>query len=105
MTTAITVWLQHENNITVLIYTDNKNIVDIWFSGSTQSVHTNDGHHTIIFFTATRNIDIKLQHVYGYNNTAADLLSRLQVPKFRRQFTGADEEMSAIPANIWDICK
>ena len=102
---AICTWLEDKNNINVLIYTDNKNIVDIWYSGSTQCKDMMDIIRYLFFFTAKRNINVQLQHIYGYNNTAADLLSRLQVPRFKQRFPDADEEMSVIHTDIWAICK
>ena len=105
MATAILTWLRDINNANVLIYTDNKTIVDIWHTGSTKCQDMMAIIRHLFFFTAKRNIRVTLQHVYGYNNTNADLLSRMQVGQFRGRCRMSEEHESKVPTDIWDICK
>ena len=102
--TAILTWLRHVQDKTVLIFTDNKTIVDIWYTGSTRCTIMMSILRHLFMFTAKRNILIKLQHVYGYNNIAADLLSRLQVQRFKSRYPEANEHRSIIPTAIWNTC-
>ena len=103
--TAIVTWFQNHNNVKILIYTDNKTIVDIWYTGSTKCRDMMAIIRYLFFFLAKRDLKVTLQHVYGYNNKAADLLSRLQVHQFKERTPGADEKMSTVPPEIWALCK
>ena len=55
----------------------------------------------LFFFLAKRNINVRLKHIYGYRNTHADSLSRLQVDAVKTsQF---DPLPMAVPDHIWNI--
>ena len=103
--TSVCTWFAHNKNINVLIYTDNKVIVDIWYTGSTPNKMIMKIIRYLFLFLANNNINIHLQHIYGYKNTAADFLSRLQVDKFMTHQPGADREMTQITPDILYICK
>ena len=57
----------------------------------------------LFYFLAQRNVNIRLEHVYGYNNSKADYLSRLQVHKFKAIAPTADEKETPIPPEGWAI--
>ena len=103
VTTGVLTWFKRDYNKKVLIYSDNKTIVDIWFSGSTPNVQLMSIIRYLFYFLAKHDIEVTLQHVFGYNNTAADLLSRLQVQDFAARYPLAEKQMSPIPTDIWGI--
>ena len=58
----------------------------------------------LFFFLVKRNVNITLEHVYGYNNSKADALSRFQVHRFQEMAPHAEIYPEVIPPEIWDIC-
>ena len=101
--TAIFTWGKDWRDMEVVIFTDNKPITQIWHTGATQNRDVMVIIRKLFYFLAHRNVNIKLEHVYGYKNIKADLLSRLQVLKFKETARDAEEEATPIPAEVWGI--
>ena len=51
----------------------------------------------LFFIAAHHNFDLRLIHVPGIHNVAADLLSRLQVADFKKGFPNSDITGTEIP--------
>ena len=98
---AVVTWGDEWANMDVIIYTDNKPITQIWLTGTTKNSDIMTIIRKLFYFLADRNINIRLEHVFGYLNTKADLLSRLQVDKFMQATPGANEKKSGIPKEVW----
>lgn len=54
----------------------------------------------LFLFTARHNINILLQHISGYYITYPDLLSRLQVARFRRVVPSACQNPEMVPPEV-----
>ena len=99
--TALRTWGEHYRDVDLVVFTDNKPITQIWLSGTTKNKAIMHILHYLFFFLARRNINVRLQHIYGYRNTHADSLSRLQVDAVKTsQF---DPLPTAVPDDIWHI--
>lgn len=94
-------WTDNE----VVLGTDNEAIVQIWHTGSCKCKDIMTLIRHLFFFTAQRNINLLLCHVPGHSNIYADLLSRLQVSKFKKECTKADRCPTAIPSSVWNLLK
>ena len=57
----------------------------------------------LFFFCAKQNIHLQFFHVPGKQNVYADLLSRLQVEKFKRLHPDPDDVPTPLPGMVWDI--
>ena len=100
--TAIRIWGSDWRDLDVVIYTDNKPITQIWLTGSSQNKDIMVILRHIFFFLAKNNINVHLEHLYGYNNKLADCLSRLQVEEYRKITKNAGD-MTLIPDHVWGL--
>ena len=57
----------------------------------------------LFFFSARHHIRLSFQHIPGVDNLYADLLSRLQVRRFRELSPAADQFSSTIPQDVWEV--
>ena len=100
---AIFTWGEQWTDRQIVIFSDNKAVVDIWAKGCTRDKNMMTLIRRLFFFLAQYNINVNLQHVYGYNNATADALSRLQIERFRRIQPAANRVETVVPVDIWDI--
>ena len=104
VTVAFILWKRFLVNKQIKIFSDNLVICNLW---SSHSVRAPDllGLIRYLYFQAFENqTNILLLHIPGHRNVYADLLSRLQVSKFRQMYPQADHQAEAIPTHVWDIC-
>ena len=101
--TAIFAWGKEWRDMSIVLYTDNKPITQIWHTGATQNKEMMCLIRYLLYCLAQRNVNIRLEHVYGYNNRKADYLSRLQVKTFKETTPTAEEDATPIPPEVWDI--
>ena len=88
--------------MSIVLYTDNKPITQIWHTRATRNKEMCLIRY-LFYFLAQRNVNIRLEHVYGYNNNKADYLSRLQVKTFKETIPTAEKDATPIPPEVWDI--
>lgn len=100
---AVRTWGREWRNLQIIIYTDNASIVHVWRSGTSRDKHIMSLIRHLFLFTARLNINILLQHIPGHTNIAADLLSRLQVRRFKQRLQSADESPTPVEPTIWTI--
>ena len=103
ITTAIFTWGGHWRDQDIVIYTDNKPITDICLTGATKNKDIMSLLRHIFYFLAQRNTNVRLEHVYGYNNSRADSLSRLQVHHFKELTPAARQRPDDPPDMIWTL--
>ena len=85
----------------IIIFSDNKPIVDAWEKGTTPSPHIMTLIRTTLMTAAINEFTLSLQHIPGVVNKEADLLSRLEIKKFL-QLTGLKVEHEKVPSeNVW----
>ncbi|XP_057312156.1 uncharacterized protein LOC130653651 [Hydractinia symbiolongicarpus] len=97
---AVHSWGEKWSDTQVIIFTDNEAIVRIWSTGSCKCEHIMKLVRLLFYFTANHNINLLMRHICGTSNIYADLLSRLQVAKFKEQCPYAEELPTPIPSSI-----
>ena len=98
---AVITWAEKLQNKQILLYTDNQNIANVWKKGYSLSKPIMKLVRNFFLFTARHNINILMNHIPGHFNRSADLLSRLQVNKFKALNPGANSIGSELPAMVW----
>ena len=97
---AVFCWGSQWTNKQILLLTDNEPLCDIWCTGTCKNSSVMFLIRKLFFFTAKHNINLLIRHVEGKNNIYADLLSRLQVEKFKKLCPNASTHPSPIPEEI-----
>ena len=103
VTTAVFTWVALLRNKHVILYSDNMAVVRAWHSGSCKDKNLMSLIRPLFLFCASNSITLSLKHVPGKKNVLADLLSRLQVLKFRQQYPQADLAPSLIHPGVWTL--
>jgi hypothetical protein len=85
----------------IIFITDNLPIVHAWQKGTSSSPILMTLIRNILMTAAQNQFCISLKHIAGVNNTAADLLSRLEIQKFKRLMPACDTEQTTPPDHIW----
>lgn len=67
----------------IIFHCDNAAVVDILHAGVCRDADIMDLVRALLFVASTHNFAFRVAHVPGVDNTAADLLSRMQVSRFR----------------------
>ena len=100
---AVRVWGRGWRNGQVVIHTDSRVITDVWKTGTCKDRDVMRVIRPLFMYGAKINLSITLLHVPGILNTKADLLSRLKVQQFKRQFPRMDGHCTSIPSEVWAI--
>ena len=98
---ALLTWGVHYSDLDLVVFTDNKPITQIWLSGTTKDRDIMKIIRYLFFFLAKRNLNVRLQHIYGYSNSHADSLSRLQVHTVKN--SRFDDTPTVVPTDVWRI--
>ena len=100
---ALRIWGLEWVDRQILIYTDNESITHVWRTGTCKDKVMMRIVRALFFYAACHNINVLMHHVRGSFNVEADLLSRLQVHRFRQSHPSADPFPSSIPTDVWDV--
>ena len=100
---AVYTWGSDWANQEVVVFTDNRSVVDIWVTGTCTDKHMMSVIRSLFYFTAKLNINLLMAHVPGTDNINADLLSRLQVQAFKLNHPSADPYPTPLPDQVWDL--
>ena len=98
---AVYTWGEEWANKEVVIFSDNRAVVDIWFTGTCKDKLMMSLLRSLFFHTARLNINLLLSFIPGRYNVNADLLSRLQVEEFRRSHPTADADPTFLSEAVW----
>ena len=98
------IWGKEWGTLKILFHSDNQSVVDIWSRGSSTCPHISNLLRQIFFLTAQYSFSINIVHMPGHFNKISDLLSRLQIAKFRALVPEADENPTTIPPQVWNLC-
>ena len=101
--TAVLTWGEAWKNMHILIHSDNECVVQVARSGACKDSTMMRILRALFFITARWNVRLSFQHIPGVENLYADLLSRLQVSRFRELSPSADLEESPIPQEAWKV--
>ena len=99
---ALISWSERLCDKQVVMYTDNEAFVQVWESGSSKNESIMVLVRAIFFASARSNLSLVLRHVPGYRKVFADLLSRLQVSRFRAVCPDAASLPAKVPSSIWE---
>ena len=102
LVSAVFTWGESWANKQIIIFVDNLSVSLIWCRGS-KCPYMMRLIRQLFLFSASRNINILVQHIPGHSNIHADLLSRLQVPQFKASLPTADQAMTPLPDLVWRL--
>ena len=80
---ACETWGAHWSGKRILFHCDNQAVVQVWDSGLSWSSDLMYLVRALFFVAAHKNFNVLVRHIRGVNNSIADSLSRLQLPRFR----------------------
>ena len=80
---ACETWGAHWSRKRILFHCDNQAIVSVWESGLSRSTSLMHLVRALFWVAANNNFTVLLRHIPGIDNSIADALSRLQLPRFR----------------------
>ena len=87
----------------IVIVTDNKNITQIWSSGSSPNPHIMGLVRKLYLFAASSKFSLSLKHIFGHFNPSADALSRFQMARFKQLMPDAEATPTPIPPGVWTL--
>ena len=93
---AIESWSESFKNQQIFIFTDNESIVSVWSSGTSKDKKLMVIVRALFFLITKLNSSFSFQHVPGKDNIYSDLLSRLQVERFKSVFPFSAENPSTV---------
>jgi hypothetical protein len=96
--TACACWGELLSGRRVLLECDNSSVVFCVNQGTSKSPPVMDLIRNLFFIAARFSFDLRLVHVAGVDNVAADLLSRLRVAEFAEGFPDSDVIGAVIPS-------
>ena len=100
---ACQIWGHNWVNKQVVVMSDNKPICDAWLAKSAKDPNLMKLFRHLFMHAARLNFNIIFEHLPGRCNYLADLLSRLQVEKFKQMAPFADVAPTHLPPCIWRI--
>ena len=100
---AIFTWGREWRDQEVVIFTDNRSVVDVWKSGTCTDPLMMMVIRAMFFRAAKLNINIILVYVKGVDNVNADLLSRFQVRQFLDLNPQAEPEPTELLDAVWNL--
>jgi hypothetical protein len=98
---ALEVWGNELANRCIILHSDNHAVVHIINSQTSKDTHIMILVRRLVLACMQNNILIKSVHIPGKSNTLPDLLSRLQIDKFRAVATHMDSQPTVIPDISW----
>ena len=100
---AVFVWGSELKNKQIIVFCDNQAVGEIWKSGTCKDPSIMKLVRIMFFELVKHNINLVVQHIPGKLNIYADLLSRLQVQKFKRICPEANLDPEKIHPSIWEL--
>lgn len=98
---ALEVWGLELSNKCIVIHSDNNAVVHIINIQSSKDPHIMILVRRLVLTCMQRNILVKSVHIPGKSNILPDLLSRLQIDKFRNMAPHMERHPTAIPDISW----
>ena len=99
---AIATWGELLKNMKLLMYCDNESVTYIVNSGTSRNADIMKLVRCLFYLCAHYNIDYRCEHIAGVNNTASDLLSRMNVPMFFSTMPSASKTMTMPESFLYD---
>ena len=107
VTAAVLAWIHNFKNNRIILFCDNRSVVDMINATSTSCKNRMVLIRIIVMKGLLENVRIFAKHVSGISNGLADSLSRDKIEQFHRLCEGRviDKEPVSIPEDIWPIGK
>lgn len=102
---AVYVWKADLKNRQIVVFSDNEALVRVWASGSSRCEPLMIIMRQLFFLCVEGNISISMKHLPGSKNVFADLLSRLQVTRFKSICHSQHLREEEVPASIFRLLK
>ena len=99
---AATIWGHQWSTKKILFHSDNQTVVDILQNGSVKCPYLAHLLHQIFFLCAKYFFSINIVHIPGKYNILSDLLSCLQIAKFKALAKDAKPNPTPLPTCIWN---
>ena len=97
-----TIWGHQWSTKKILFHSDNQTVVDIWQNGSVKCPYLAHLLRQIFFLCAKYSFSINIVHIPGKYNILSDLLSRLQIAKFKALAKDTKPNPTPLPTCIWN---
>lgn len=97
---ALELWVHLLKNCTVVLHSDNMAVVHVINKNTSKDPHLMQLMRRLMILSLQHNIHFHAKHIQGISNTAADLLSRLQVKEFKARFPHMDSEPTPVPLTL-----
>ena len=94
---ACLLWGHHWSGLSVLMHCDNSGVVGAWEKGWSRDRRLMSLIRQTLFVAARYSFALRVSHVRGTDNAAADALSRLQVSRFRSLLPSAEAQATCLP--------
>ena len=98
--TACLLWGHQWSGLRILMHCDNAGVVGAWKKGWSRDPRLMSLLRQALLMAARHSFGLRVTHVAGVDNAAADALSRLQVPRFRGLRPAADVSATPIPPEL-----
>ena len=109
VTTAVVDWIHKFKNRRIILFCDNKSVVDMINITSTSCKKCMVLIRIIVLKGLLENVRIFAKHVKGVNNGLADSLSRLKMEQFwdlcKKDNRMVNQKPSSVPEVLWPIQK
>ena len=100
---AFELWGSCLANTSIVIHLDNAAVVNVINKTTSKDTKLMHQMRRLIILSLSQNIHFRAEHITGNANTAADLLSRLQVQEFMTRFPHMDKEPTQVPRSLIKI--
>ena len=97
---ACVIWGPLLSSYLVRFQCDNLAVVSCVNNGSSKCPLIMGLIRKLFFIAATHDFDVRLSHIPGVDNVGPDLLSRLRLADFRKQYPEADRVGACVPS-LW----
>lgn len=94
---ALELWVPLLKNCIVVLHSDNIAVVHVINKTTSKDPNLMQLMRRLMILSLQHNIHFHAKHIPGISNTAADLLSRLQVKEFKARFPHMDNEPTPVP--------
>ncbi|XP_043216964.1 uncharacterized protein LOC122379098 [Amphibalanus amphitrite] len=94
---ACLLWGSHWSGLRISMHCDNSGVVGAWEKGWSKDPRLMSLIRQALFAAARHSFALRITHINGSENAAADALSRLQVARFHRLHPAAETSATPLP--------
>ena len=97
---AVEMWGPLFTHTSIVLHSDNIAVVHVINKNTSRDPLLMKLMRRLMVASLKHNIYFHAEHIPGLHNTAADLLSRLQIDRFKALFPSMEKEPTEIPRNL-----